>query len=358
MFLIRADGNALIGAGHLMRCMSIAEELRRIENDQEAVCFVCADEESAAMAGAHGFESCCLKTDYRDMESEFPSWQELLARLDKQENIQRRNILVDSYYVTDSYLQRLKSFGSVTLMDDAGQSCFPVDCVVNYNAPARLAAYKTLYEGRNTRLLVGSRYIPLRRQFSEARKRLLEHQAGEKKKPEGAAPRVLITTGGGDVCNIGGRILTKIYRPGLEFDLVLGRFSPHYNKMKAWEESCEGVHICCDVSDMAGLMSRADIALTAGGSTVYELAALGVPFICFSYAENQEMLVDYVGRMGIAGSAGAWHRDPEGALDKICAQFQELLHSPGMRARYRENEMAMVDGFGARRLAAALAYGT
>lgn len=354
IFLIRADGNAVIGAGHMMRCMSIAEELRRIGDAEKTVCFVCADEASAAMAEAHGFESYCLKTDYKDMESEFPAWRELLAGLSEGGGRKNLNILVDSYYVTDSYLAGLKGFGTVILMDDLGRRCFPVDCVVNYNAPARQAVYEKLYEGRNTRLLVGSSYIPLRRQFLEARKKSFGQQAEEEKRPAGSVPRVLITTGGGDICNIGGRILEEIYQPGLEFDLVLGRFSPHYNKMKALEETCENVHICCDVTDMAELMLRADIALTAGGSTVYELAALGVPFICFSYAENQEQLVEYVGREGIAGSAGAWHRDDGGTLDRIRAQFQELLQNDKLRARYRQKEMAMADGHGAERLAAAL----
>ena len=46
MILIRADGNARIGMGHLMRCMTVAEELAMLQGSREGICFVCADEAS------------------------------------------------------------------------------------------------------------------------------------------------------------------------------------------------------------------------------------------------------------------------------------------------------------------------
>ena len=93
------------------------------------------------------------------------------------------------------------------------------------------------------------------------------------------------------------------------------------------------------------------IALTAGGSTVYELAALGVPFICFSCAENQEALVDYIGSNQIACSAGAWHREPDQTLERIGELFGKLAEDAKQREACRSREMAMVDGKGAERLA-------
>lgn len=60
----------------------------------------------------------------------------------------------------------------------------------------------------------------------------------------------------------------------------------------------------CDVKDMAGLMTACQLAVTAGGTTIYELSVLGVPFVCFSYAENQEGLTEWLGKQEIAGYAG------------------------------------------------------
>ncbi len=97
--------------------------------------------------------------------------------------------------------------------------------------------------------------------------------------------------------------------------------------------------------------------LRQGGSTVYELAALGVPLLCFSYAENQEALADCVGARGIGLSAGAWHRDPGGTLERIGGQFQKLAADSRIRQACSRRGMALTDGGGAERLAGALLAG-
>ena len=58
----------------MMRCMAIAGELARLQGGTEEIRFVCADEESGALAADNGFRSHVLGTDYRDMESELPWW--------------------------------------------------------------------------------------------------------------------------------------------------------------------------------------------------------------------------------------------------------------------------------------------
>jgi len=408
MFLIRADGNARIGAGHLMRCLAIAEELAQLEG-REAVRFICADGQSAALAREHGFESIVLGTDYRDMESELPLWRE-----------QKRHIfggcvlLVDSYYITDRYLTFLRQFGYIALLDDMAKHCYPVDCVINYNAQASLEVYQRLYRGKKVKLLVGGKYVPLRRQFAggaepekgtdprkspepekgtdprkspEPEKGTVSRKSVEPEKgtgprkslePEkGTGPKksedprksagpavykirekagsVLVTTGGGDHENIAGKILKKIYTDQFIFHLVIGRFNPHFQEMEALEKTYGNIHIHHNVTDMAGLMRGCDIAVTAGGSTIYELAAVGVPFICFSYAENQETLTEYIGREQIAGYAGAWHREEEVTLERIAALFARLVSSRELRMDYHQRERAMTDGRGAERLARELA---
>jgi len=352
MFLVRADGNARIGAGHLMRCLAIAEELALLRCREE-ICFVCADEESGAFVSEHGFRSYILGTDPQDMESELPLWKEQKKKgfLSEEAEGKRNVLLVDSYHVTDRYLAELKQMGDTVLLDDLGTHPYPVDCVINYNAPACLETYERLYQGQKVRLLIGSRYIPLRRQFWEAAQRPPAWQTEGTPCEGDQVKTVLITTGGGDISNIAGKILWKLYREDLEFHLVVGRFSPHFQTMKDLERNYGNLRIHHDVKDMAALMQSCEIALTAGGSTIYELAAVGVPLICFSYAENQEPLTEYLGRTHVAGYAGAWHREPEETLARMRGLFEELLGSRRMREEYSLREGEMVDGRGARRLA-------
>ncbi len=340
MFWIRADGNGRIGAGHLMRCVAVAEALARLA-DKKNICFVCADEESAALAEEHGFSAQVLGTDYRDMAEELPAWAALAGGTAGETEAEKNVILVDSYQVTDAYLTALRQYGHVVLLEDFGTHVYPADCVINYNAPADPEQYARLYQGQNTRLLIGSRYVPLRGQF-------LGRQGYPVKE---RVRNVLITAGGGDSENIAGKILERILQKGICFHLVTGRFNPHFRTLKEWERTCDEIRIYHDVKDMAGLMLGCDLALTAGGSTVYELAALGVPFICFSCAENQEALTTYIGEREIAGYAGAWHKDPEKTLDRMEKLFAQFGNCRNLRAVCREKAQALIDGQGGARIA-------
>lgn len=348
MFVIRADGNAKTGAGHLMRCLTIAQAIER-RGEASEILFLCADEDSAKMVRVHGFRAEVLHTDYRDMESEL--------RGDAGQNRDVSNavgktlwdiwikgtsnrILVDSYYVTDAYLKGLKRYGRVFLMDDMQNHTYPADGVINYNLFADSELYAKLYEGKDVRLCLGSGYVPLRQQFRD-----VAYQVRD------VVEEVLLTTGGGDADNIAGSILDAVYRENIRFHVLVGRFSPHFENWQRRVEQTPNLEIHFDVKNMAELMTQCDLAITAGGSTVYELAAVGVPFICFSYAGNQEALVDYMDRENVSMSAGAWHRDAAATLERMSGQFVQLCENVKLRRQCSDRERRLIDGQGAERLA-------
>lgn len=342
MFLIRADGNARIGAGHLMRCLTIADALKEYAGGEE-ILFVCADGQPAELAGSRGYKAFVLGSDPQDMEGELSAWPHI-PEINKETNV----IIVDSYCVTKRYLRELRQYGTVTLLDDMGEECFPVDRVINYNAFADRELYGRLYGGTGTELILGSAYAPVRPQF-----RGKPYQVREK------VEDILITTGGGDVDNIAGRILKRLDGKAekINYHLIIGNFNPHFEEMKNLEEQSANIHLHHNVQDMAGLMSLCDLAVTAGGSTVYELAAVGVPFICFSYAGNQEKITEYFHREEIAFSAGAYHREPEAVLERIAAQTAELMRNREKRNACYTKERELIDGMGAERLARLLNEG-
>lgn len=363
MFFFRADGNKKIGAGHMMRCLTIAEALREMlkGNDGEPSCgenaimFVCADEDSARLAEDYGFVAKVLNSDYRSMEAELSLWQEIMGPM---RHTYRHTILVDSYYVTAKYLQELRSYGKVVLLDDMQQEAYPVDVVINYNAFASIECYESLYRESETKICVGSSYVPVRKQF-------LNRDYAVKKNVE----RVLITTGGGDVDNIAGAILNMLMESEtgqetaqeikkntekeckkINYDLIIGKYNPHRSSFLRLAEEYSNIQLHTDVKDMAGLMEQCDLAITAGGTTVYELAAIGVPFICFSYAENQELLTEYIGREGIAGYAGAYHKDAKAMLGEMKHIFKELRNDTAKRNACYLKEKHLIDGLGAGRI--------
>lgn len=338
MFLIRADGNAKIGAGHLMRCLTIADELSKLIGSRE-ILFVCADEQSAELAAGRGYETFVLRSNLQNMEGELSAWEEI-PKKNKETNV----ILVDSYFVTNRYLCEVSKYGYVILLDDMGEQRFSVDGVINYNAFVDRQQYKNLYEPGNTDLILGSDYVPIRPQFREGFYRVREQ-----------VENILVTTGGGDVENIAGRILKelqgKITDDIIDYNIVIGTFNPHLEEMQELAEASPNIHIYHDVYDMAALMRQCDLAVTAGGSTIYELAAVGVPFICFSYAENQEKITEYLGREGIAYFAGAYHKEGEIVLERIAEQAKELVRDYQKRNVCYLKIKTLTDGAGAERIA-------
>ena len=120
MYYFRADGSAVTGAGHLMRCLTVAQELqKRIEHPEE-LCFLCAEQASAELLQSWNMPVKILGTDPADLEGELPALEGLIRG-------SGHVFLVDSYAVTDAYLQALHRFGRVYLLDDMQQHAFPVD---------------------------------------------------------------------------------------------------------------------------------------------------------------------------------------------------------------------------------------
>ncbi len=332
MFIVRADGNAKIGAGHLMRCLTIAGAVKKLPNPPQ-ILVLCADEESGRFVSDRGFETLVLHTEYDRMEEELPAWKQWIKGED-------HLILVDSYQVTDEYLSKLGQFGRVYLMDDLQDGAYPVDGIINYNMYADEKVYDRLYADRKLQLYLGGSYAPLREQFQN-----VEYHVRDR------VEQVLLTTGAADGDNIAGAVMDRIYRKDLIYHVLVGRFSPH---LAGWQERAEkypNIQVHYDVQDMAGLMKRCDLAVTAGGSTVYELCAVGVPFIAFAYAMNQELAVAYLHDKDIAGSAGCWHLDAEGTAVTIEDLFERLYEDLELRRYYSKREHQLTDGLGADRIA-------
>ena len=330
--IIRADGNARIGAGHLMRCLTIADAFP----EKDMVGFVCADEDSAALTSEKGYETAVLSTDYRQMESEAEAWEKLLGDVKEAGRV----ILADSYYVTNEYLGMLGAYGKVVLLDDMAKTPWNVWALINYNAFANDKMYESLHSPYDAHIYTGGQFIPIREQF-----------CGRGYEVEENVGHILITTGGGDQDNIAGQILAHIRTEGCQYHIVTGQFNPHYETLQGMAAKYQNIHIYHNVKNMAELMEKCDLAITAGGTTIYELSAIGVPFVCFSYAENQEKLTEYIGREKIAGYGGAFHKSKEKTLEEIGNQVSLLMEDYELRLKYAQKGKTLVDGQGAARIA-------
>ncbi len=379
MVVIRADANSKIGMGHVMRCLSVADALLK---RGEEVLFVTADDTPAPLLTKKGIPCRVLHTDYADMEAELPKLWEVLRKLPQgtgapEEALRQRNtaILVDSYYVTEKYLAALKSRITTIYMDDIYAFSYPVDMLINYNIYGEEMGYGKDAAFADTKLLLGAKYVPLREEFSagagyvQSRKELsagaenvtpAEDRLLQTAEQQGTAADggILITTGGSDSFNLAGQLLTEAMKYDAlktkEYHVVSGSLNPHIGELQALAQEHGNIHIHCNVTNMAELMAESKVALSAGGSTLYELCAMGVPVIAFSFAENQERLVQTFVKRGIAQYGGNYRTDGNKMIRNTIAGLETILEDENLRAEYRKKASTLVDGKGADRIAEAI----
>ncbi len=365
MVVIRADANSKIGMGHVMRCLSVADALLK---RGEEVLFVTADDTPVPLLTKKGIPYRVLHTDYADMEAELPKLWDVLNELSQRAEspeaaLAQKNtaILVDSYYVTEKYLAALKKRITTIYMDDVYAFSYPVDMLINYNIYGEEMGYEKDAAFADTELLLGTEYVPLREEFAaeagyvQSRKEL---SAGAGNVTPAADGGILITTGGSDSFNLAGQLLTEAMKYDAlktkEYHVVSGSLNPHIGELQALAQEHGNIHIHCNVTNMAELMAGSKVALSAGGSTLYELCAMGVPVIAFSFAENQERLVQTFVKRGIAQYGGNYRTDGNKMIRNTIAGLETLLEDENLRTEYRKKARTLVDGKGTGRIAEAI----
>lgn len=372
---IRADGNETLGMGHLMRCMSIAKALEK--RGAQCVFFV-AQEQAGVFIREKGF--CCevLGTDYRDMEAELPRLKEIVGRysvklacesgmLESQttkllcakemvqcdilEQAQREALvendtlnlwLVDSYQITRKYLQELQKMCPVFYLDDTGAQVYEADGVINYNIYGDELEYTSKCP-EAMKLLLGANYAPVKEEFVKTPYTVRED-----------VQNVLITMGGSDKLNITGVLSQSLLQKlpeRIELTLICGRFNPHLQELLQLQERNKRVHVLVDVADMWKHMSQADVAVSAAGSTMYELSAMGVPTVCCYYVENQRRIAEgFASKVGMC-NAGDFSAEPETVLKRMTEAVCELVADRAAREALSGRMKQVADGQGAVRIA-------
>lgn len=343
LLLLRADGNQEVGSGHVMRCCSIA---RAAEATGRRALLCVSDDASAEMAADRGFEPLVVGGDFRELGA---TDADRLARVAS--DLGASAILVDSYAAVDRFLSSLRELCGgagvpVGYIDDefrfstgyvSAPVRLPVDVVVGYAFGAAAAEYGEAYQGTDTRLLVGPKYAPIREEFRN-----------RSYVPSPHAKSILLTTGstnpGGMLERFTSCCLAVV--PGARIDVVVGK-SARFE----WEGvGSERIRVHRDPGDMASLMLASDLVVSAAGTTLYELAALGVPTVAVPIVENQTENVQGWTKMRLGGAVGSVDWDD----GELTVQIQEMAGNSDARRDCSRRMRSAVDGLGARRIADAL----
>ena len=331
--LIRADGNERIGSGHIMRTKSIAAQLKGLG---AKVLYALADERGKRLIN-NEFQSVVLSSNYECLDDEINA----LSSVIKEQKI--KLILLDSYFVTPKYFKELKKLAKVAYIDDLDTFAYECEALINYGAFFDKNEYKAR-QNLAKKYFLGSEFAPLRAEFGSTQKSSKNTQKKQ----------VLLTTGNTDLLGIMPRLLEAFLGDeslkNLEFLAISGAFNEHENKLLALSAKHKNIKVLKSPENMAQIMAEADFVLSAGGSTLYELASLAKAVICFSIAANQNNIKSWAeaGAMLYAGDAKA---DSHSVVAKSINLLKSLLNDENLAKTLGQKAHFFVDGKGAIRLA-------
>lgn len=340
---IRVDANKVIAMGHVMRCITIARQLMR---KGCRVLFLTADEWARDTISQAGMDQLCLHTRWDWMEEELPRLREILSIAGI------KILLVDSYQATKAYFDGLKDLVRIVRIDDCFELVCPADILINYNAYHVRFPYEETYTD-GTRLLLGTDYVPLREEFAREDS---AKAAGEEEKNEKEFS-VLLASGGGDTQDALMGLLQKVVEEEafekVTFYVVIGELHPRGEEIELFSMEYEQprIKVYRPCRDVAGLMAKCHAAVSAAGTMLFELSAMGVPTVFFETADNQRYDRDFFGEEGRMLYAGDIRKDREACLAAICENLKKLMADSTLRRRMREALLTVTDGHGAERIA-------
>lgn len=311
---ILTEGDVRRGLGHLSRCSGFADQWTDWGGRVQWV----VDGDDAAQAVLDG------------RSAEWVSWQ---TNMPFAADLDGQIVVVDSYSASDEVLATVSEAAARSVfLDDTLRTAYPRGLAVN-STPGDLGALP----GRAT-WLTGPRWHPVRPAFRDVpRHRPARAEVG----------RVLLLSGGSDLHGFShtAREAARLAFPNADIDMVIGPGAAGYDNDFAFEHTT--LHRRVNAASMRSLMQAADLAVSAAGQTLYELALCGCPTVAVGLADNQARNLREWSALGAAVTAG-WHHDADLA-DKLKATLIALA-APDLRQRASDAGQAAIDGRGVERI--------
>jgi len=265
--VFRLDFGGRFGLGHLMRSKALADAFLSIEMAKAKI------ESTFAVKNIHAKEAI-----YPHQLIQINSEEEFISLAESYDII-----IIDHYdYTSDLFLQlsRIKKSILIVLDDECNRGNLYADVVVNPVGNAVNLAYKNV--ASRAKLLLGSKYILLRQAFNRIKYIPFEQRNS-----------IIITFGGSDVMELTLPVVKEIANSSLKNFHIIVVTGAGCTKVDEIEKYCLQYNVTYkhNVENMAELFSTAMFAISAAGSTAFELACCGVPAVFAIVADNQFMSI-------------------------------------------------------------------
>jgi UDP-2,4-diacetamido-2,4,6-trideoxy-beta-L-altropyranose hydrolase len=338
--LIRADANGHIGTGHVMRGLALAQAWHECGGDAIFLSD-CESEGLQQRIRSEGFSLVVVERSHPD-PADLKQTVDLLQSLRRNKTGQW--LVLDGYQFGPDYQEKIRESGSKLLVvDDYNhQSYYLADILLNQNIGAEHFQYAC---DPDTVLLLGTKYVLLRKEFLSRKDKM--HIAPE------IARKILVTLGGANpqnVMTIVIQALKLVDIEELEAKIVIGPSNHHVEILKRKiksDRTTEHVFQLVQDANMPELMSWADVAVSGGGSTCWELAFMGLPFLSIILAHNQVRIASGLDKFGAALNVG-WYSDL--TEKKLASHLAAFISHHKFRMDMSKMGCQLVDGLGAKRV--------
>lgn len=350
--LFRADASAVIGTGHVMRCLTLANEGKKKGGDS---CFVLRRPdkrivETITSFGHQVIELEPVNSPHQNNNSSLAhaDWSLVSQDQDANETIEVIHrfkpdwVVVDHYGLDATWLSIIpKNQAKIFVIDDLGDRDLICELLLDQNLGASAKKYEKRVP-KNCNLLLGTKFSLLRSDFRAWRGRSLNGRFDRD------VERVLVTMGGSDAENYTLRVLKELaksrHAKNSVFTVVVGGAYLHRTTLNQFVGS-SGLNISVleNVNNMAEIMSNSELCIGASGSTVWERCCLGLPSITLSIAKNQNKIAEELSKRNVSIYS---------TIENLLIDFEKFFGNSKKELLkvLIENSCQVCDGFGADRV--------
>ncbi|WP_246354653.1 UDP-2,4-diacetamido-2,4,6-trideoxy-beta-L-altropyranose hydrolase [Paenibacillus phytohabitans] len=334
----RVDSSRQMGTGHVMRCLTLANELA---GRGAGVTFICRDLPGnlAHYIMDQGHQVLLLPAPGDPAYA--ASWLQVDWRRDAAETAERMTssspadcLIIDHYGIDHKWEAVLaEKVDRIVVIDDLADRPHQCSMLLDANESYAKDRYQGLVPDGCVKL-IGTRYTLLRPEFRSARRRLAER--------DGRINRILVFFGGTDPTGETLKTLQALTLPAfadIHIDVVTGAMN---NNKEAIAEACSAMPNAvfhCQIDYIAELMRKADLSIGAGGSTTWERCYLGLPTLSVVTADNQREITALVHDKGAARCLGL---SADVTVQRIEDGLNEMLASPSLVKEMSEKALQLM----------------
>jgi UDP-2,4-diacetamido-2,4,6-trideoxy-beta-L-altropyranose hydrolase len=315
------EGGKNLGLGHLTRCISLAQAFAEKEIISKFV--VSADSS--------------VRSILKDYQPHYLDWTRGSQNL--HEHLNAKNIaVIDSYSADITIYQKIKQLARMSIyFDDFNRLRYPAGIVINGSLSANTIPYPST---EKVYYLLGPMYQPVRKSFWILKTK--HHKSSVK--------TLFLSCGGGDPHQLTPKLVEFVSRhyPGLLIVTIISEsFQNPEMKQSSFNDKIRSLFAPSE-KRLCQVMQNCDLAITAAGQTLFELAAAGVPPIVIGTAQNQENNINSWLNTDFIEFAGWWN--DKKLMSSLKLYLDKLISDRSIRERKSRIGQHVIDGQGSHRI--------